>query len=223
MATLIDFEGIDGSGKGTQAALLAERLRSAGQRVALLSFPRYSETLFGRCIGEFLNGRYGTLDQIHPLLVSLLFAGDRYESRALIQQAADANDVVIFDRYVPSNIAHQASKLDGAGRHELIARIERLEYEVYALPRPDRVLLLDMPPEIAGQLVTRKAARKYTDRAADLQEADAGHLARTREMYLELASQDTSWRVIECCQGMALRTMDAIARDVERASGGGPA
>ena len=75
MSLLIDIEGIDGSGKGTQARLLCDRLVQSGVTATLISFPRYADTFFGRAIGEFLNGRFGTLEQVHPFLVSLLFAG----------------------------------------------------------------------------------------------------------------------------------------------------
>ncbi|RPI82323.1 MAG: thymidylate kinase, partial [Planctomycetaceae bacterium] len=124
-ALLIDFEGIDGSGKGTQARRLCERLSAERIPCALISFPRYSETLFGRAVGEFLNGRFGALDQVHPFLVSLLFAGDRFESKGLLETALAQNEVVVLDRYVPSNIAHQASKRAGPERQELIDQILR--------------------------------------------------------------------------------------------------
>src|SRR6478752_4883900 len=101
------MEGIDGSGKGTQAALLQERLNRAGTRTALLSFPRYQETAFGTQIGKFLNAEFGGLDQVHPILASLLFAGDRFESRSLIHQSLADHQIVLCDRYVASNIAHQ--------------------------------------------------------------------------------------------------------------------
>ena len=87
MSELIAIEGIDGSGKGTQAAILVDRLRAAGRRCELLSFPRYRETKFGSKIGDFLNGRFGQLDQVSPFLVSLLFAGDRFESKRVLIRA----------------------------------------------------------------------------------------------------------------------------------------
>src|SRR3712207_3314277 len=107
---LIAIEGIDGSGKGTQARLLRERCRAAGLSAALISFPRYAETRFGRAVGKFLNGRFGTLDQVSPFLAALLYAGDRFESRTLLRESLFANDVVVLNRYVASNVAHQGSK-----------------------------------------------------------------------------------------------------------------
>lgn len=214
MALLIDIEGIDGSGKGTQARRLCDRLSDAGVSARLISFPRYNATLFGAAIGEFLNGKYGTLDQVHPFLVSLLFAGDRFESRSLLLEAIAQNEIVVLDRYVPSNIAHQASKRDGKAREELTRRILQIEYEIFAMPRPDLVLLLDLPVPVARSLVSRKEARSYTDQLADLQEADASYMQRVRETYLELARNDPAWRLISCCTSCELRPIETIGDDI---------
>ena len=80
MAVIIAIEGIDGSGKGTQAARLHARCQAEGIKTSLIGFPRYDQTLFGKSIGDFLNGRFGELDEVNPFLASLLYAGDRFES-----------------------------------------------------------------------------------------------------------------------------------------------
>jgi dTMP kinase len=212
---LVAIEGIDGSGKGTQAEFLASSLRRSGFRVHLLGFPRYTETAFGRWVGEFLNGRFGALDQVHPLLVSLLFAGDRFESRPVLREALATNDFVILDRYVASNIAHQAAKADGDERRELCDWIEQLEFGLYELPRPDLVILLDLPVQQAQRLIARKTRRIYTDKPADLQEADGGYLDRVREMYLQLASADPAWHTVAVMRDDQVRTVDDVATEVE--------
>ena len=209
------MEGIDGSGKGTQARRLHERLVESGSRAALISFPRYESTLFGKAVGDFLNGRFGTLDQVDPFLVSLLYAGDRFESRGLLIDAIEANDVVVLDRYVPSNVAHQASKLDGDRRDELIRWIEQIEYGIYRLPKPDLVLLLDLPAREAQQLIAAKQTRTYTDKKADLQEADADYLERVRDVYLQLAAADeTGWYKLDCLSAGKIRSIKDIAEEV---------
>ncbi len=192
---LIDLEGIDGSGKGTQGRLLCQADRFAharGSRRRYVSFPRYEQaTLFwAREVGEFLNGRFGSLQEVHPFLVSLLFAGDRFESQAFLREAIASNAVVVLDRYVPSNVAHQASKVDGAERAELQRRILEIEFDIFGLPRPDLMLLLDLPVTVAQQLIAQKTARNYTQAKADIQEADAGYLARVRDVYHGLARPD---------------------------------
>jgi dTMP kinase len=212
---LIAIEGIDGSGKGTQARLLVERLNASGQSAALLSFPRYEATFFGRAVGEFLNGRFGSLAEAHPFLVSLLYAGDRFESRDTLQKLVARHDVVVLDRYVPSNVAHQAAKLDGAERERLIEWIETVEHGIYELPRPDLVILLDIDVAAARSLIARKQARSYTDRAADLQEADAAYLARVRELYLQLAARSGEWRRVEGLrQDRTIRSVEEVASEI---------
>jgi dTMP kinase len=217
-AKLIDIEGVDGAGKGTQARRLHERLSAEGYRSRLLGFPRYDATLFGRMAGEFLNGRYGGLDDVHPLFAALLFAGDRLESREWLLGAMNEADVVVCDRYVASNIAHQGAKLHGlAERAELVERIERIEHDIHALPRPARTLLLDLPVPVARELVRRKAPRDYTEKVADLQESNEPYLESVRAMYLELASTQPGWTVISCAAGEAVRSIESIGDDIRNA------
>jgi len=211
---LIDLEGIDGSGKGTQARLLCDRFARSGVSATLVSFPRYDATLFGRAVGDFLNGRFGSLAEVHPFLVSLLFAGDRFESKAFLLQAIASHTVVVLDRYVPSNVAHQASKLDGAARSELQRRILEIEYDIFGLPRPDLVMLLDLPVSIAQKLIAQKSTRNYTTAKADIQEADADYLARVGDVYHDLARGEFAWHTIACCDAGELRTVEQIADDI---------
>jgi dTMP kinase len=211
---LIDIEGIDGAGKGTQAQALVARLTGAGVSARLISFPRYEATLFGRAVGEFLNGRFGALHEVHPFLVSLLFAGDRLESKQFLLDAMQASEIVVLDRYVPSNVAHQASKLDGDARSELTKRILDIEHQIFAMPRPDLVLWLDLPVKVAQILIAQKGARAYTDRKADIQEADGRYLERVRAVYDELARNEPGWQRIDCCEGERLRSTEDIAEEI---------
>jgi len=214
VAHLVAIEGIDGSGKGTQSRMLHERLNAEGIRAALIGFPQYEQTLFGRAVGQFLNGRFGALDEVDPFLVSLLYAGDRFESRDLLLEALASNDIVVLDRYVPSNLAHQGAKCEAVERAALIEQIEQIEYEVYSLPRPDLVLLLDLPVDEAQRLIATKAQRSYTDRAADLQEADADYLRGVREVYLELSRATPNWHCLACAADGRIRGVDEIAEEI---------
>lgn len=214
MCELIVIEGIDGSGKGTQASRLLENLRATGRRCELFSFPRYRETRFGAMIGQFLNGRFGQLNEVSPFLVSLLFAGDRLESKDLLQRALTVNDIVVCDRYVASNIAHQAAKLDGDDRRELIDWIQYVEYSLYGLPVSHRTIFLDLPVATATQLIALKAKRSYTDRAADLQEADTDYLQRVHDVYVELAAAERNWLRVDCLEQGELKSIDRISSEV---------
>lgn len=226
MAPLIAIEGIDGSGKGTQAHELTARLSAAGHRVQLLSFPRYRDTLFGQAIGDFLNGRFGQLNQVHPFLAAVLYAADRFESKPVLIEALQTCDFVVCDRYVPSNLAHQGAKLDGRARDELLQTLERIEFEVFALPRPSLVVLLDLPVEMAQRNIAAKKPRSYTDKSVDLQEADAAYLQKVRDVYLWLAAREPNWSCIESVRAGQQRPIAEIAADVyarvtESPAGGG--
>ena len=208
MGLLLAIEGIDGAGKGTQAARLAETAAESGRRVASFSFPLYDDNPFSRAVADYLNGEFGAADEVHPELAALLYAGDRFHARPHIVAALQENDLVVCDRYVASNQAHQGGKLSGEARRRLLDWLEEVEYGEFALPRPALVILLDAPVALARRLVGRKAARGYTTLEADIHEADAVHSSATREVYLELAERD-GWQVVSTAD------KDGTARDVD--------
>ena len=211
---LIAIEGIDGSGKGTQARQLVDRLVSEDIATALLSFPRYDDTLFGTLIGEYLNARYGSLEQVHPLLASLLFAGDRFESLPVLEQALQDNAVVVLDRYVASNVAHQGARASEDEQRRLMETIQQIEYEVHGLPRADLTILLDLPAACAVELIARKNPRTYTDQSADLHEADSDYLESVRAAYRQLAEDGPSWRVVSVLADGDVRSIEDIAGEI---------
>lgn len=214
MNTLIAIEGIDGAGKGTQAAQLVERLREAGYSSTCIQFPRYSETTFGTAIGDFLNGRFGDLDTVHPQLAAVLYAGDRFESRTVLQRARDQHDVVVLDRFTGSNLAHQAAKLNGEERLELMAWIDHVEHVVFGLPRPQLNVLIDISSDWSRQLVSLKGERDYTDREADIQESNLPYLERVRACYLTLAERRDDWSTVKSLGDDGLRSIAEINREI---------
>ena len=213
MAVWIAIEGIDGAGKRTQATLLRERLAAAGYRVGLLSFPRYGETVFARSVADYLNGKLGGLSEVDPRLAALLYAGDRGESRERLLATAAACDVLILDRYVASNLAYQGARVPPAARDAFFDWLTSIEHEAYGLPRADLTLLLDVPVRTASGLVLQKGERDYTDRRADIHEADQSYLATCRAVYHALAERQygSRWAVIHCANAAgALAAADAI-------------
>ena len=215
MSCIIAIEGIDGSGKGTQTAALTKRLRETGISAERLQFPRYSGTMFGQAIADFLNGRFGALESVHPQLAAVLYAGDRFESRDMLQAAIDSSDVVILDRFTASNLAHQAARLEGEARSALMAWIEDIEHQVFELPRPDLTILLDVTTEWSCRLVSRKEARDYTAEAADIQESNRPYLERVRQCYLQIAASRDDWTVVQCLtEDGALRTVEDICGEL---------
>jgi dTMP kinase len=214
VGVLLAIEGIDGAGKGTQAARLAETAAEHGHRVASFSFPLYDDNPFSRAVADYLNGEFGGAGEVHPELAALLYAGDRYHARPQLVQALAENDLVVCDRYVGSNMAHQGGKLSGEARRRLLDWLEEVEYGEFALPRPALVVLLDAPVALARELVSRKGAREYTTLVADIHEADRRHTDATREVYLELAERD-GWHVVSAADSDGgLRDVAEIAADV---------
>lgn len=211
---LIAIEGIDGSGKGTQAKLLHQRLLAAGLAAELISFPRYSETHFGKAIGRFLNGEFGSLDQVDPHLAATLYAADRFESIGMLTSLLETKDVVVSDRYVASNVAHQGAKKTGDERIALQKWISTIEYDVFRLPQAQLVVHLDLPAETAQMLIARKSKRDYTDQAADLQEADRDYLDSVRQAYLELASSEANWSTISLLDESRLKSIEEVSDEI---------
>jgi dTMP kinase len=212
--TFIAIEGIDGSGKRTQIELLGNALERRGVRYACFSFPRY-ESSFGQLAASYLNGEYGPLERVDPHFSALLFAGDRFESKGELEAELAKGKVVLADRYIGSNLAHQTARVGPQRREEFSSWLKRLEYGIYGLPVEDLVIYLRVPTTKAQELIGRKGARDYTKLSRDLQEADLKHLEQAALVYERLALE-ANWRTIESCEGSTttLRTPDAIHADV---------
>lgn len=210
MSFIVAIEGIDGSGKGTQAQALSRIVANS----KVVSFPQYEKTMYGAKIGEFLNGKFGTLDQVHPLLASLLYIGDRKEYN---QNEFDSHDylydMLIYDRFVASNIAHQGAKVEGEEREKLITFIEYAEFTVNPVTRPDATVYLNMPIEHAVKLIAKKNKRTYTDKSADIHEADTVYLQKVKDIYDELAIRN-NWIVIDCVDEDGIRPQVDITYEI---------
>jgi len=211
---LIAIEGIDGSGKRTQLDLLSGVLEAGGNRVYSTGFPQY-DSWFGRIVGKFLNGELGALEAVDPHLTALLYAGDRFEAKPKIEAALNEGKIVLIDRYIGSNLAHQTARAAANKRAEFRRWIEHLEYNIYDLPREDLILYLRVPPAEAQKLVVLKSQRSYTNAKQDLQEASLRHLQDAAAMYDQLA-HSAPWVTIECFDSASgtMRSVKKIARAV---------
>jgi len=186
MSVLLAIEGGDGAGKATAAAGVVDALRAGGRRAAVVSFPRYGETVGGQVLGDFLAGRLGR--EVTPHAAAVLYALDRLESRDHLLAEMAANDVVVLDRYVASNMAYQAAKVPASEAAALMEWTLRLEIGQFALPEADLTVYLDTPVEVARALIAQKRQRSYTDRTYDEHEADLALQARVRESYAAMAA-----------------------------------
>jgi dTMP kinase len=197
---IIALEGIDGSGKQTQAELLQARLWEAGLTTVLFSFPRYGQTFFAASITDYLSGKFGPLSSVDPHFAALLYAGDRFETRSALLSAVVEHDVVVCDRYVASNLAHQGARVPAESRAAFLQWTAALEHEVYGLPRADLTIFLDLPTDVAVGLIRARSARTRTGAEGDIHEADTLYLERCREVYRALADQNfaSNWQTVAC-------------------------
>lgn len=210
----IAVEGIDGSGKRTQVELLTEALNERGHSVYSLGFPQYS-SWFGKMVGQFLNGDLGPLDSVDAHFSAMLYAGDRFETKPKLEAALAEGKIVIADRYVGSNLAHQVSRVAPEKRAEFTQWIRHLEYNIYGLPKENLVLYLRVPPVQAQHLVNRKSERSYTTAKQDILESNLRHLEETSQIYDSL-SKESPWVRIDCfnAERNAMRRPNDIAKDV---------
>jgi len=214
---LIAIEGIDGSGKHTQSKLLEHSLKELGHKVYTTGFPQY-ESWFGRMVGQFLNGDYGSLESVNPHFTALLYAGDRFEAKLRLESALNEGKIVLVDRYIGSNLAHQVAREKPDKRAEFLRWIEHLEYSIYGLPREDMILYMRVPPSQAQRLVAMKSERNYTSATHDIQEKSLHHLEDAAEMY-DMLSRSRPWATIQCydAQGNSLRLPEEIALETLQA------
>jgi dTMP kinase len=211
---LLAIEGGDGAGKATAAAEVAAQLVAGGTSATVLSFPRYAETLGGHVLGEYLGGRLP--HAASPRAAAVLYALDRMESAGAIAAAAASHAVVVFDRYIASNMAYQAAQV-GAGEADTLMRwIARLECDQFALPIPDLNVYLDTPADVARGLILRKRKRSYTDDALDAYEADDALQVRVRERYEAMVAEDLlgGWMRVPTVAHDALRPPRDIAQAI---------
>jgi dTMP kinase len=206
----IVLEGIDGSGKRTQLDLLTAALSARHLPHERISFPRY-DGFFGNLVARFLNGEFGTNDDVDAHLSALLYAGDRLEARPRMEQILAAGKMLVADRYVASNLAHQGARVPSEQREEFLKWLTKLEYEIYGLPKEDAVIYLRVPATEAYRQIAAKDPRGYTNLKRDILESDVAHLTTAALVYDSLAHA-ANWFTIECFDEAreALRPADEI-------------
>lgn len=207
----IVLEGSDGSGKATQFDLLKKRLQSKGYSVEVFDFPRYDKPS-SHFVTRYLNGEYGPASSISPYTASLFFALDRYEAGIEIQNALNEGKIVLSNRYVGSNMAHQGSKFnEDIEKRSFFVWEDSLEFQLLNIPRPNVNIFLRVPAEISFELIKQKAARNYTSKSHDEHEADIGHLTsavQTYDLLCNLFPKD--YVAIDCVEGDRLLDIESI-------------
>ena len=214
---LITIEAGDGSGKATQTKALYDRLLAEGYQVRKVEYPDYQSDS-SALVRMYLGGEFGQqAENVSAYGASSFFAVDRYASYLLKwRQAYESGWIILADRYTTSNMVHQAVKLkDSAEREEFLAWLWDFEFGRLQLPVPDRVIYLDMPPEISDRLINSRAA-KDSSRKKDIHEKDTSYLHHCHRAYNEVAEK-YGWVKISCAQQGNLRTVQDIHEDVYQA------
>ena len=212
---IIVIEGTDCSGKETQANFLLEALNTNGHKTVKMQFPMY-DTPTGKIVGgPYLGKSYlceGYFEEgaahVDPKVAALYYAADRKYNIHKILDCIDQGINVILDRYVDSNMAHQAGKIeDDIEQNEMIAWLEKLEYDFLDLPRPDTTIFLYMPYE--ATLILKQGREEKPDQ----HEADPKHLMCAERAYKKLAKR-FFYDTVECTENGRIKTKEEIADEV---------
>ena len=193
---LIVLEGLDGSGKATQAKLLAAHLKEQGFSVREITFPNYASDS-SALVRMYLAGQFGARpDDVNAYAASSFYAVDRYASFKKFWEADyDSDTLIVAARYTTSNAIHQMAKLPQTEWDAYLDWLEDYEYGRLALPRPDSVLFLDMPPAVSQQLLSHRYQGDESKK--DIHERDAAYLRDCRRC-ARYAAKKGGWRWIPC-------------------------
>ena len=211
---LIVIEGLDGSGKATQAKLLAAHLAEAGQRVKEITFPDYASDS-SALVKMYLAGQFGQHpDDVNAYAASSFYAVDRYASYKTGWGSFYENGgIVIADRYTTSNAVHQCSKLPPEQWESFLQWLFDFEFHLLGLPAPDQVIYLQVDPTVSQRLMTE---RYHGDESKkDVHEKDLEYLARSRRA-AEYCAEHLGWKTVHCTQGDAMRSIEEIQQEVQR-------
>ena len=211
---IIVIEGTDCSGKETQSTLLEKRFLAAGKKCIKFSFPMY-ETPTGKIVGGAYLGKKeigksyfeeGAVN-VDSHVASLYYAADRKYNMDKIKKYLDEDYYVILDRYTTSSLAHQGSKItDKDERFNMYQWIDKLEYWLLQLPKPDKTIFLHVPYEYN---VILSKNRDYLD---DVEKSEE-HLKNAEKAYIEL-SELYNWDKVECIKDGSIRSIEDINEEI---------
>jgi len=196
------IEGVDGAGKSTQIRLLKDFFSEKGYNCEYLHFPRTETPYFGELIARFLRGEFGSLNDVDPYLVAMLYAGDRKDASPVIRNWLMEGKVVLLDRYTYSNIAYQCAKLpEVSSQDKLMNWIFSLEFNHFAIPQPDLNIFLDVPFAFTEKNLAKTRTgndRDYLNGTRDIHEESIVFQKKVRDIYLRVSQSDERLAVVNC-------------------------
>ena len=215
MGKLIVIEGTDSSGKETQTKRLFEKLEEKGLKVKKISFPNYDSPAC-EPVKMYLAGAFGEdAMKVNPYPVSTMYAIDRYASfKTDWEKFYNEDGIIVTDRYVTSNMVHQASKIrDLDEKKQYLNWLEDLEYEKMGIPRPDLVIFLNMPTDMAIRLMAERKNKITGEEKKDIHERDKEYLKESHANACKIANI-YNWKEIKCNDGERIKTIKEIGEEV---------
>ena len=219
----IVIEGLDGSGKSTQSKLLISHLKKEGYKTAIIDFPQYGTKSAG-LVEEYLNGKYGTSEEVGSYRASIFYTCDRYDASFKIRKWLKEGKVVISDRYVASNIGHQGGKIKNKKERKFFLKwLYNLEYNIFGIPKPDITFILKTSPKLAREMAPkitdkdkkRKRIAYLGRKIRDIHERDLSHLTRALNSYLETAKEfPREFKVIESMENNKFIPLEIIHQKI---------
>lgn len=215
MGKLIVIEGLDGSGKSTQLELLPENLLKNGIDCKTVSFPDYknpSSTL----VKMYLNGDFGkNPNDVNAFAASAFYCVDRYASfKTCWESFYNNGGTVIAGRYTTSNAVHQCSKLPENEWESFLEWLYDFEYNKISIPKPDKVIFLDMPIEVSQKLLSKRYLGDENKK--DIHESNTNYLERCRKAAVFTANY-SGWEIIPCSENGNPRDIKSISDDILKA------
>lgn len=209
---LIVLDGLDGSGKSTQFEIVSGKLEKLGYTVKAITFPDYSEPS-STLVKMYLSGEFSkTAGGVNAYAASSFYAVDRYASyKRFWERNYQNGDVILASRYTTSNAIHQMSKLDNGEWDNYLKWLEEYEYTKLGLPKPNKVIFLDMAIEVSQKLLLQRYEGDKSKR--DIHETDIEYLKSCRKS-ATFAANALDWEIIKCDDGQAPKTIDEITKKI---------
>ena len=212
MGQLIIFEGLDGSGKGTQTKLTAQRLKEQGRDLRQITFPDY-DSESSALVKMYLSGAFGDKpDDVNAYAASSFYAVDRFASyKTDWGEFYREGGLVLSDRYTTSNAVHQCSKLPRQQWESFLDWLFDFEYNKLGIPVPDCVIYLNVDPQVSQALMTARYSGDESKK--DIHERDLAYLKHSREA-AQYCAEKLGWLTVDCCRDGQMLPIEEIHKRI---------
>lgn len=214
MKKLIVIDGVDSSGKETNTNYIYELLKASGENVIKISFPNYISPS-SSLVKMYLQGDFGeNPNDVSAYAASIFYAIDRYASYKILW--GDFDGIIVADRYTTSNMVHQAAKIDDEKEKEkFLEWLEDLEFEKLGIPRPDKIIFLNMPVWAAEQLMANRKNKITGENEKDIHEKNSEYLKKSYDNAMYVAKK-FGWTVVDCTEGDRIKSLEEIQKELKK-------